>query len=367
MERRTFLASLPALACPAAAQDRSGGAAVRPGVTLTFPRDFGAHPDTRTEWWYITGALTTGQTQAGAPAFGFQITFFRSRVDVARGHPSAFAARQLISAHVAITDLAGQHLWHDQRLAREGFGIAQAALEDTRVRLRDWTLARTPGSGSSAGGYTARLQARDFSLQLDLAETQPLLLQGQSGYSRKGPQSDQASCYYSKPHLAAGGELTLSGRRQRVTGTAWLDHEWSEALLHPDAVGWDWIGMNLDDGSALTAFRLRRRDGSALWAGGSFRPAGGEVRSFGPDEVRFTPVRTWTSPATRAAYPVQWQVQTPAGHFEVRSLLDAQELDGRTSTGAVYWEGLSELRDAAGRRVGQGYLEMTGYAAALRL
>jgi predicted secreted hydrolase len=60
-------------------------------------------------------------------------------------------------------------------------------------------------------------------------------------------------------------------------------------------------------------------------------------------------------------------VRTPAGTFGVRSLLDAQEIDARRSTGTVYWEGLSELLDAQGRRVGLGYLEMTGYAGRLRL
>jgi predicted secreted hydrolase len=137
--------------------------------------------------------------------------------------------------------------------------------------------------------------------------------------------------------------------------------------MHPDAVGWDWIGMNLDDGGALTAFRLRRADGSALWAGGSWRSAGGEARNFAPDSVRFTPGRVWTSPSSGARYPLQWQVDTPAGRFEVRALLDAQELDSRGSTGTVYWEGLAELRDAQQRRVGSGYLEMTGYAGRLRL
>jgi predicted secreted hydrolase len=137
--------------------------------------------------------------------------------------------------------------------------------------------------------------------------------------------------------------------------------------MHPEAVGWDWIGMNLDDGSALTAFHLRRADGSALWAGGSWRPRGGEARSFGPTDVRFDAERRWTSPRTQAAYPVQWRIDTPVGRFGVRSLLDDQELDSRGSTGAVYWEGLSELLDAQGRRIGRGYLEMTGYAARLRL
>jgi predicted secreted hydrolase len=166
------------------------------------------------------------------------------------------------------------------------------------------------------------------------------------------------------------GRLTLPGRREPlpVSGTGWLDQEWSDNLLHPEAVGWDWIGMNLADGGALTAFVLRRTDGSALWAGGSFRAAGAAApRTFGPEEVRFVPGRRWASGATGARYPVEWMLESPAGRHTVRALLDAQELDGRSSTGTVYWEGLSELLDAAGRRVGLGYLEMTGYAGPLRL
>ncbi|RYF79457.1 MAG: carotenoid 1,2-hydratase, partial [Comamonadaceae bacterium] len=198
--------------------------------------------------------------------------------------------------------------------------------------------------------------------------TQPVLLQGQAGLSQKGPQPTQASYYYSEPQLAVSGTVALAdGRALPVQGTAWLDHEWSEALMHPEAVGWDWIGMNLQDGSALTAFRLRRRDGSAIWSGGSWRARGEAARSFGAPDVRFEPLRVWTSARSGGQYPVHWRVHTPAGAFEVVSLLDDQELDSRSSTGAIYWEGLSELRDAQGRTVGRGYLEMTGYVSPLRL
>ena len=125
---------------------------------------------------------------------------------------------------------------------------------------------------------------------------------------------------------------------------------------------------NFDDGGALMAFRVRRADGSVLYAGGSVRRAGeSAVRNFAPGEVAFEPQRQWESPASRAHYPVQWRVTTPAGRFTVQALLDDQELDSRNSTGAIYWEGLSELLDASGARVGLGYLELTGYAAALRL
>jgi predicted secreted hydrolase len=151
-----------------------------------------------------------------------------------------------------------------------------------------------------------------------------------------------------------------------VRGRAWLDHEWSSAILPARAVGWDWIGINLDDGGALTAFRLRDAQGGAVWTGGSHRAADGTPRNFGDAPIQFEPLRRWTSAATGATYPVQWRVRCPAGEFEVRALFDAQELDGRQTTGSVYWEGLSTL-EQGGRPVGRGYLEMTGYAAPLRL
>jgi predicted secreted hydrolase len=339
---------------------------VQRGRVLVFPRDHGAHPETRTEWWYATGWLG----QAEQPTHGFQVTFFRSRTGLAQDNTSRFAARQLLFAHAAVTVLGaggkpGQHL-HDQRIARwSGDPVAAlgaARLAGGAVTLQGWSLRDT---GSA---WQAVVQGRDFALNLQLARTQPLLLQGEGGYSRKGPDEGQASHYISEPQLVTRGSVTAQGRSTPATaGQAWMDHEWSDEILHPQAVGWDWIGINLFDGSALTAFVLRRADGSALWAGGSWRRAGEAAQAFGPDGVRFSPGRRWRSPSSAANYPVEWTVDTPAGRYTLRALMDAQELDGRGSTGTVYWEGLSELIDAQGRRVGLGYLEMTGYAGRLVL
>jgi predicted secreted hydrolase len=337
------------------------------GTPLKFPRDAGAHPDFQTEWWYATGfANVAGQ----AAALGFQITFFRRRVASTQALASALAAKQLLFAHAAVSDVAGKTLWSDQRIARwsgkpEGANVADpawASLADTGVVLRDWSLTRTPD-----GALRAQVRAADFSLDLRFTDTQPLLLQGQQGLSRKGPDARQASYYYSQPQLATRGQITLRGQRFEVTGKAWLDHEWSDELLHPEARGWDWIGMNLDDGSALTAFALRRKDGSAVWDGGSFRSPQGTLYTFSRGEVIFKPLRFWQSPLTQARYPVEWLVRTPADFYTVKAVIDAQELDSRQSTGAVYWEGLSDLFDSHGRRVGRGYLEMTGYASPLRM
>ena len=369
LRRYLLAAGLAAPFWPLSTQAAAPAKAPSPGRrVLQFPRDLGSHPEFAIEWWYITGHL---RADADGREFGFQLTFFRSRVAATQSMTSAFAAKQLLFAHAAVTDVAGRQLHHDQRIAREGFGLAQASTHDTAITLHDWSLVR------NATHYQAQATGSGFEFQLALRETQPLLLQGQQGWSRKGPQAAQASYYYSLPQLQVKGRLALAGQSLPVQGTAWLDHEWSQALLDPQAVGWDWIGMNLLDGSALTAFRLRDKTGKALWAGGSYRhPAQGATPLvFGPDEVQFEPVRRWTSPLTQASYPVQWTLRLHraqsagalADFYTVTAVIDNQELDSRSSTGAVYWEGLSELRNRAGELVGRGYLEMTGYASPLRL
>jgi predicted secreted hydrolase len=347
----------------------SWAAQANTAARLNFPRDLGSHPDHSIEWWYVTGHLLAGQRQ-----YGFQLTFFRSRVPGTQMMTSAFAAKQLIFAHAAVTDVQAGQLLHDQAIARASgapqVDLASASEADTELRLRDWSLLRRDGQ------YLAQAAGPNFSFKLALRETQALLLQGDQGLSRKGPQPEQASWYYSLPQLAVAGELTVAGKTTTVQGRAWLDHEWSQSLMHPNAVGWDWIGMNLLDGSALTAFRLRNQTGAPLWAGGSLRAADqSQPQIFEPQDVLFEPQRFWKSPASGATYPVQWGLrirrQDSSGptwqNFVIKALVDNQELDSRLSTGAIYWEGLSELLDSQGQVLGRGYLEMTGYAQPLKL
>jgi predicted secreted hydrolase len=355
----------------------AGSSAVQRGRHLVFPRDHGAHLEARTEWWYLTGVLRT-EAQA---LWGFQITFFRSRTGIEGPADGRLVPRQLLFAHAALSEVASQRHGHDERITRwnglpsaapDAPVFAAAATDTTAVHIGRWFLRRDGGDAGRLQLAAVRdggLAAQQFSLRLQLQRQQPLLLQGQAGFSSKGPQEVYASHYYTEPQLRAQGEISLGGGSLlRVSGSAWLDHEWSDALLHPEALGWDWIGINLHDGSALTAFQLRRADGSALWAGGSWRAAGlAEARNFGAAEVRWQAERHWRSPATGARYPVAWRIDTPAGSFVLNAVFDAQELDARRSTGTIYWEGLSRLLDGGGRELGLGYLEMTGYAGRLQL
>lgn len=355
MRRRTFLA-LAAIAFAPRARADDDYPAVVPGRALEFPRDHGAHPAYRTEWWYVTGWL---EGEGGRP-LGFQVTFFRNRPRVAEASPSAFAPRQFLFAHAALADPREGVLLHDERSARAGFGLAEAREGDTDVWIDDWSLRSAPG------GYAARIPARSFELTLDFTATQPILLQGEAGYSRKGPSPAQASYYYSRPHLAVSGTIARAGRRERAAGRAWLDHEWSSEVMAPDASGWDWVGLNLADGGALMAFRMRAKGGGEVWAAGTLRTPDGRVRTFAPEEIGFEPLRTWRSPRTEVEYPVALRVRAGALVVELEPLFYDQELDSRASTGTIYWEGAVRAT-ANGREVGAGYLELTGYWRPLRL
>ena len=252
-------------------------------------------------------------------------------------------------------------------------GLAAATNDSTSplrgVVLRPSVVFGHGGARANLFLRLARLPGGDFSFDLVFEPTQPVLLQGDQGLSRKGPEPQQASYYYSVPQLQVRGSVTLKDQKYPLaTGsTAWLDHEWSQEVLHPNAVGWDWIGINMLDGGALTAFRLRTAQETALWDGGSYRSGQGVRQVFAQGELAFTPQRRWTSTASRASYPVEWLVRTPAGSFTVKALLDDQELDSRSSTGAIYWEGLCEVWNTSAELVGRGYLEMTGYASPLKI
>jgi len=325
VRRRAFLgmALLPLLA----RADKVAYPAVVPGRAFTFPRDHGAHPDYRIEWWYVTGWLEG--------ALGFQVTFFRARPEEASDNPSSFNPRQILFAHAALSDPKRGRLLHDQRAARAGFTLAQADSDRTRVWIDDWSLAL------EGQRYETRISARDFEFALGLGADQ-VLLQGENGFSRKGHRPHEASYYYSRPHIDVLGKL--DGRA--VSGSAWLDHEWSSAYLAPEAAGWDWTGINLFDGTSLTAFRMRNRAGGTHFAAG---PA-------------MQPLRRWKSPRTGVEYPVSMQV----GDLRLEPLMDDQELDSRTSTGTIYWEGAVTAfrgKDA----VGKGYLELTGYWKPMKL
>lgn len=329
--------------------------------TLSFPRDHGAHPQFQTEWWYLTGWLERPKQQS----IGFQITFFRSKTAHDPANPSQFAPGQIMIAHAALSDPQVGHLLLGQKRARAGFDIAFAKTADTDLKLDNWTLRR-----QADGQYVAHVATGEFELELSLQPRQPTLLQGENGLSRKGPDPRASSYYYSEPQLQAKARLLRRGKTSELDGVAWLDHEWANQVVDPAGSGWDWLGVNLDDGSALMAFQMRAKDGKKLWAHATRRTKDGSIVQYGVDQVSFEAQERWTSPRTAVRYPVVQQLRLQDGKqiqiWRTEPLQLDQELDARPTTGILYWEGAVNLWQD-GKIRGLGYLEMTGYDKPVKL
>jgi len=347
-------------AAPQAPPDAEVFPAVVSGVPLQFPRDHGSHPDYRIEWWYVTGWI---HTRNPTEALGFQITLFRVRTQIDASNPSAFTPRQILLGHCAIADPAHGRLWQEQRIERAALGLAGTDRGDLRVWMDRWLLAREPGV---ADRYVLQVSSPQCGLNLRLSATEPPLPNGDAGYSRKGPEKESASEYYSQPHLQVSGSIQRDDRRDEVQGEAWLDHEWASEYLDPNASGWDWVGLNLDDGSALMAFAIRDRQGRRYWASATLRGSDGHLQVLEPDQVDFQPQRRWRSPRSGVLYPVAQRLRVGSIALELSPLLDDQEFDARATAGALYWEGAVTARVGGALR-GRGYLELTGYQRPLQL
>ena len=325
---------------------------VRP---FNFPMDHGPHSSFRDEWWYVTGNL---DSQDGR-RFGFQITFFRHglRRGVRPG-TSRWSGQDAWMAHFALTDVAGQQYHSFQRMSREAVDLAGAQGEPFKVWLDDWRL-----ESGSPGGFPWRFHAVQDEIRLDLtfSSLKPPALQGEQGLSRKSNEPGNASYYYSMTRLAANGAVTLVDEKIPVTGLAWLDREWSTSMLSQDQAGWDWFSLQLDDGTDLMYFRMRRKSGEDdPVSSGSFIDAKGHVAPLKNGDVKLQTLAQWRSPGGYD-YPSLWtlDIKSLGKSITVRPVVHDQEF----RHDARYWEGAVDVVDTlTGEKRGRGYVELTGYA-----
>ncbi len=332
------------------------------GYRYEFPRDHGAHEAFRTEWWYYTGHLETAEGRR----FGYELTFFRRgiRPDQIHTKPSRWSVDQLYLAHVAITDVSKEQFHFRDRISRGGLGKAGADSGHLRVWLDQW---RAESSEKPDDQQTLDARADGMALSLTLSPLKPLVIHGEQGISKKGAAAGQASHYYSFTRLKTAGTLTLGTQTYTVTGTSWMDHEFGSADLSADLVGWDWFSIQLADNRELMVYRLRRADGSSDPASsGTLVFPDGHTQHLSASDIQLTPLDTWTSPASKATYPHRWQVAIPSLDLSLKltPLLADQELRTSRSTQVTYWEGAVSVEGTEKGQavIGQGYVELTGYA-----
>ncbi|MFZ1495188.1 MAG: lipocalin-like domain-containing protein [Candidatus Competibacter denitrificans] len=328
---------------------------------FAFPADHGSHPTFRNEWWYVTGNLAdpTGRQ------FGYQLTLFR--IALAPQPPvsdSVWRTNQVYMGHFALTDVAGAQHHAFERFSRGAVGLAGVQATPFRVWLDDWAL-----TGTETGAFPLRVRAQQDSIALDLIlnTTKPIVLQGDRGLSQKSAEPGNASYYYSYTRLSAQGTVQVAEKTFQVTGTSWLDREWSTSALGPEQSGWDWFALQLDDGRDLMLYRMRHKDGSAdPFSKGTLITADGQTRALSWNEMDLQPLGEWVSPRTGDRYPAQWRLRLPAESLDLTITPKVADQEMRLTV--RYWEGAVAVTGRFGDQKigGQGYLEMTRYEKPVR-
>ncbi|WP_299689418.1 lipocalin-like domain-containing protein [uncultured Tateyamaria sp.] len=320
--------------------DADGFAVPQPGTTFDFPADHGPHPDYRIEWWYLTANLTGPD---GTP-YGLQWTLFRSAL--APGERPGWQSPQVWFAHAAVTTPDTHYA--TERFARGGVGTAGVQADPFRAWIDEWALE---GPNFDSLHMTAAGPAFRYDMTLDAQG--PLVFHGDAGFSVKSEEG-QASYYYSQPFYRIAGTLHLPDGPIKVTGTAWLDREWSSQPLSGRQAGWDWFSLSFDSGAKLMGFQLRNRDGSSGYSSGTWIAPDGVTESLPNGAFSAEPLATH-SVAGRDV-PTRWQVTVP--HRGTDVTVTALNRDAWMDLSIPYWEGPVSV---TGTHQGRGYLEMTGY------
>ena len=333
-----------------------------PGYAYDFPRDFFSHDDYRIEWWYYTGNLadTSGRE------FGYQLTFFRVALDPEKSgsNPSRWSIGQIYFAHMTVSDLEEERFYFFERINRHGLDIAGADSNRLNVWNEDWLLTRQgPGQLLSA-------QEDGTGIELLLVPQKPLVVHGQDGVSQKGEGAGNASHYFSYTRLSTTGKVTIKGKEYTVTGTSWMDHEYSSNQLNPAQIGWDWFSIKLNDGSELMLYQIRLRDGGIdPYSSGSFIEVGGQSRHLQREAFSIQARDEWESPHSGITYPAVWDIKVPSLGIDlkVEPDMEDQELYALRSINRSYWEGSVSVRGHSGGKAvtGKGYVELVGYGKAL--
>jgi len=395
---------------PAPTEQSSRFESAEPDYVWSFPRDHHAHRDYAIEWWYFTGHLE--DVADPAARYAYQFTLFRiGLTPVAPPLDSEWRASGLLMGHAAITDQqTGEHLFSEV-LYRETPLLAEfsepggARLAWSRAAVGssgDWELRLVPSAldgaradASSAGpsstddassadssagqlgalevsagepggegfAFHMRDDRRGFAMRLATRPLKPRVFQGPNGFSRKSDAPGAASLYYSFTRLATEGELRLHGRDFRVQGQSWMDKEFSSSQLTDDQVGWDWFSLQLDDGREWMLFELRDSKGRVSHARGTEIDRDGSTRYLGGADWQLRVTGEWTSEASGITYPAGWRIElaelsTP---LIVQPIVADQENRSELAASPKYWEGAVTVSDPDGRRLGVGFVELTGY------
>ena len=325
-------------------------------LNIEFPKDHGPHENSKIEWWYVTANLKDDQKKS----FGIQWTLFRisignssdSKITQSEEGAISWDSNQIWMAHAAVTSESSHHF--AEKLARGGNGQAGVKGKDFSAWIDDWVFF----GEKNWNKLKVHAKGTDFEYSLNLKAEGPIILHGENGYSVK-TREGHSSAYYSLPFMKVDGEIILHNDTILVKGFAWIDREWSSAMLGPNQEGWDWFSLHLDNGDKLMLFRVRDKRGQNFYSG-TLVTADKKIVTLDSAKIQMTPLayqaRKATNNSKRSNAPIIWRLEIKSQNIDVitKAINSHSYNDGLVS----YWEGPITI---SGTHEGRGYLEMTGY------
>jgi len=338
----------------------------RPGYKYSFPKDHASHNNFKTEWWYYTGNLKGEDGNH----YGYELTFFRSALNLDRPvQNTIWAMPDIYMAHFALTDVNANKFYTKARLQRSGPDFAGSSTDKLKVWNLNWSASMNNQENEK---QTLKAKSTDCALELEVTPQKPLVIQGENGISRKASKGDHASHYYSYTRLKTEGWLSIKGKRIKVSGLSWMDHEFGSNQLDENQVGWDWFSIHLDNNKEIMLYLMRLKDGSYDQASsGSLISEQGKLKFLKLSDYQIKSVGKWRSEKTKIEYPMGWQIDLPAFnvHLKVSPKIHNQEFARQDGNAVTYWEGACSVLGTYEDKTckGDAYVEMTGYGDAFKL
>ena len=320
---------------------------------VRFPQDEAAHRDL-TEWWYYTGHFDAIMPSGATHHYGFELVFFQA---LRSTFPPVYAA------HFAISDVSGDAFHFDQRHQTEPDaalpnGTSSAGIN---VSIGDWSIKGVNGLDHLAASMPG------YALRVDVQGLKPATLHNGNGIITFSIGGGGFSYYYSRTRMALTGTLVDHGQPLKITGVAWMDHQWGN-FISLGGGGWDWFSVQLSNDTEMMIYLLRDAVGNITATYAGYIHPNAQEQLLPASALHVTVLRHWKSPVTGANYPSGWQLAINAPQLQAALTLQPelknQELVVYQSTGNSYWEGAVSVQGSSqGKSIGgEGYVELTGYA-----
>ena len=310
-----------------------------PEGVVQLPHDEGIHASPL-EWWYFNGHVAAEDGRE----FSYHFVTFQS---VLEGGFTPRLAQLSFADHDKGLHLTAEH---------PDLPLLAATSREFDLTIANWHMS---GDGQK---YRLSFEIGDYVVDLEADSRKPAVLHDDTGFVDLGIAGK--TYYYSRTDLQTTGTVSVSADPLPVTGTTWFDHQWGNFSIAP--IGWDWLSLNLDDGSDImisVVWEQESLDHIATY--GTFVPPDSDPIHLPADDISLEPTGSWTSPDTGGVYPMGWKLNVDSLDLtlDLDPVIESSEFHISEFIPVIYWEGAIA---ASGTREGspvsgKGFVEMVGY------